>query len=103
MKWIDISNRCGGHNGEYDWKCDACGGQDWFASYTDPNKERVPCKHCGKKPAKAKEAKDEPVDVELRIPKELEGELRELAKLAGVPVEHVVMVALAREIYRRKA
>jgi hypothetical protein len=46
--------------------------------------------------------KDAPVEVELRIPKELEAELRELAKLANVPVEHVVMIALAREIYRRK-
>jgi hypothetical protein len=102
MKWIDISGGNGGHRGEYDWKCDACGGQDWFASYTDPNKERVPCKHCGKKPVKAKEAKDEYVDVMLRIPKEVEDDLLTIAKLAGVTMEQVVLVALAREIYRGK-
>ena len=43
VAWVDISGRCGGHRGEYDWKCTKCGKVDWFASYTDPNKERVKC------------------------------------------------------------
>ena len=54
MIWEDVSGRIGGHRGEYDWKCSSCNGLDWFASYTDPNKERVQCKHCKSTPDKEK-------------------------------------------------
>lgn len=46
--WLDISQGIGGHNGEYDWKCQACGYTTWFARYTDPNKEKIECLNCEK-------------------------------------------------------
>ena len=49
MKWV-YDNLGGGHRGEYDWECSSCKKSDWFARYTDPNKQKIPCPHCGKKP-----------------------------------------------------
>ncbi len=48
--WIDVSHGCGGHRGEYDWKCSECGYVDWFAGYTNPNKEpKAQCPRCKEK------------------------------------------------------
>ena len=46
MKWIDVSGGCGGHNGEYDWKCSDCNYTDWQARNVDPNKDNTQCKGC---------------------------------------------------------
>lgn len=48
LAWLDVSNNCGGHNGEYDWKCQACGNTTCFSRSTDPNKEGIPCLDCEK-------------------------------------------------------
>lgn len=57
MKWIDVSNGCGGHNGEYDWKCSNCGYIDWQASYVNPNKDNTQCRKCNEYPEKPKQQK----------------------------------------------
>lgn len=55
MKWIDVSNGCGGHNGEYDWKCSNCGNEDWQAHGVNPNKDGTQCRRCGSRPEAEKE------------------------------------------------
>ncbi len=54
MKWIDVSGGCGGHNGEYDWKCSNCNYTDWQASNVDPNKHNTQCKGCQQFPEQSK-------------------------------------------------
>lgn len=46
LPWKDVSYGCGGHLGEYDWKCQTCGNITWFAHNTDPNKEGIECLDC---------------------------------------------------------
>lgn len=41
--------------------------------------------------------KKKEVEVQIRVPKDAAVTLETIAKLAGVPVEHVILVALARE------
>lgn len=50
MKWVDVSNNIGGHNGEYDWQCSNCNHIEWFARYTNPNREKCTCWYCKQKP-----------------------------------------------------
>lgn len=50
MRWI-YDNLGGGHRGEYNHKCSKCGYVDWFAGYTNPNKEKIPCPKCKGVPA----------------------------------------------------
>ena len=53
MKWIP-DGLGGGHNGQYYYKCSICKQEDWFANYTDPNKENCKCPHCGATPKEKK-------------------------------------------------
>lgn len=62
MKWIDVSNNCGGHNGEYDWKCSICGAVDWQAHGVNPNKDGTQCRKCGARPEAEKEVVKVPKD-----------------------------------------
>lgn len=52
LAWLDVSHNIGGHNGEYDWKCQVCGYTTWFSRSTDPNKEGIGCPNCEKEKAK---------------------------------------------------
>jgi len=49
MQWV-YDNLGGGHNGEYYHTCSNCGYNDWFASYTKPNKEKIKCPKCKETP-----------------------------------------------------
>lgn len=47
MKWTYDGHSP--HNNEDDYTCSNCGYSTWFATYTNPNKLRIPCPKCRQK------------------------------------------------------